>query len=526
MAPGSEPASGSDCANAVVFSPRRTGKRYFSFCAALSVNSTGFTSGPNTPGPRGGSAIVRESSSHTTAMPSKLRPWPPYSVGTSSSQRPKSLALRSRSARTSARSAGPSIAFISIGMSSRSTKVLTVCLRSLSSSGSSKFMAVIPVMLGLMLHYAATARARVAPRVLGLALRRRRPAALDFHALDDLGDHAAERNGKPQMIGLAQHDAHVLLRPGHRHGLRTRLQRPTRRAALEQRGAQALRIDPEPLRQLEALAIGRNARPQNQVVDHLADLARAQLTEMKDAAGEARKRRFARLESFRIAADHYQQLPRLGRRLAARERHVEKHDTAIGETRGQPRHGAGRDGRSDPDDEPATRGAGDAIATEQDGFRLVVEADHDDDEIAALRHRTGIGRQSDAGLLRLGARVRVDIVSRHVELGPRQMTGHRMSHLAKPDDTDATNGACAHIPTSTFLVSTGFTHCRREPNFGDNKPPRTDGIPTRLERGASPQHGGNTGRDIAGAHARCVSCRATTPDRTDPFIAAVKIEPS
>jgi hypothetical protein len=74
MAPGSEPASGSDCAKAVVFSPRKTGKRYFSFCAALSVNSTGFTSGPNTPGPRGGSAMVREISSHTTAMPRRLRP--------------------------------------------------------------------------------------------------------------------------------------------------------------------------------------------------------------------------------------------------------------------------------------------------------------------------------------------------------------------------------------------------------------------------------------------------------------------
>src|SRR5215472_3846344 len=512
MAPGSEPASGSDCANAVVFSPRRTGKRYFSFCAALSVNSTGFTSGPNTPGPRGGSAMVREISSHTTAMPSRLRPWPPYSVGTSSSQRPKSFALRSRSARTSARSAGPSIACISIGMSSRSTKVLTVCLSSLSSSGSSKSMAVIPVMLGLMLHPAATVRARVASRVLGLALRRRRPAALDLHALDDLGDHAAERNGKPQTIGLAQHDAHVLLRPGHRHGLRTHLQRPVRRAALEQRRAQALLIDPEPLRQLEALVIGRNARPQDQVVDHLADLARAQLTEMKDAAGEARKRRFARLESFRIAADHHQQLPGPGRRLAARERHVEKHDSRVSKSRGQPRHGAGRDGRSDPDDEPATRGAGDAIATKQDGFRLVVEADHDDDKIAALRHRAGIGRQSDAGLLRLGARVRVDIVSRDLELGPCEMTRHRVSHLAKPDDADTTNDACAHSPT--FLVSTGFTHCRREPNFGDNKPPRAHGVPTGLERGASPQHGGNAGRDIAAAHARCVLCCATTPDRT------------
>src|SRR5215813_9042567 len=144
-------------------------------------------------------------------------------------------------------------------MSSRSTKVLTVCLRSLRFTGSSKSMAVIPVMLGLMLHPAATARARAASRVLRLALRRCRPAALDLHALDDLGDHAAERYGKPQMIGLAQHDAHVLLRPGHRHSFRTRLQRPVRGAALEQRRAQALRIDPEPLRELEALVIGRNA---------------------------------------------------------------------------------------------------------------------------------------------------------------------------------------------------------------------------------------------------------------------------
>src|SRR5262249_25514948 len=103
-------------------------------------------------------------------------------------------------------------------------------------------------------------------------------------------------------------------------------------------------------------------------------------------------------------------------------------------------------------------------------------------------------------------------------------TGHRMSHLAKSDDTDATNGACAHIPT--FLVSTGFTHCRREPNFGDNKPQRTDDVPTRRQRGASPQHGGNAGRDIAGAHARCVSCPAPTPCAPAPSLPAVKIEPS
>src|SRR5215470_11014654 len=191
---------------------------------------------------------------------------------------------------------------------------------------------------------------------------------------------------------------------------------------------------------------------------------------MKDAAGKARKRRFARLESFRVAADHHQRLP-------ARERHVDKHDTGIGETRPQPRHGAGRDGRSDPDDEPAPRGADDAIPTEQDGFRLVVEADYDDDKIAALRHRAGIGRQSDAGLLRPGARVRVDIVSRHVELGPRKMTGHRMSHLPSP-----------MIPTrrtALVLISRPFSYppasriVDASRNFGDKKPPSADSIPTR-----------------------------------------------
>ena len=55
------------------------------------------------------------------------------------------------------------------------------------------------------------------------------------------------------------------------------------------------------------------------------------------------------------------------------------------------------------------------------------------------------------GLLRLRARVRVDIVSGHVELGPREMTGHWMSHLAKPDDPDAMNGARIHVLTF-FLI--------------------------------------------------------------------------
>src|SRR5207247_9311590 len=96
------------------------------------------------------------------------------------------------------------------------------------------------------------------------------------------------------------------------------------------------------------------------------------------------------------------------------------------------------------------RWAGKAVATQQDGFRLAIEADHDDDKIAAFRDRPGIVRQRDAGLLRLGAGVRVDIISGHFELGPREMTGHRMSHLAKPDNTDATKGSRTHV--SPFLI--------------------------------------------------------------------------
>src|SRR5579871_258439 len=52
---------------------------------------------------------------------------------------------------------------------------------------------------------------------------RRRPAALDLDALHHLGDHAAERQAQPQAIGLGEHDAHVLLGPGHRQELRQRL---------------------------------------------------------------------------------------------------------------------------------------------------------------------------------------------------------------------------------------------------------------------------------------------------------------
>jgi len=82
MPPGSAPASGSVCANAVDFSPRKTGSRYFFFCSSESDSRMERTSGPKMPGPRAGSATVRASSSVMTAMPRRLRSWPPSSFGT------------------------------------------------------------------------------------------------------------------------------------------------------------------------------------------------------------------------------------------------------------------------------------------------------------------------------------------------------------------------------------------------------------------------------------------------------------
>src|SRR5262249_56986836 len=105
------------------------------------------------------------------------------------------------------------------------------------------------------------------------------------------------------------------------------------------------------------------------------------------------------------------------------------------------------DGGGDAGDEAVRRRAGDAVGGAQDGFRLLVEADDDDDEVAAFRHRTWIPHDRDPGTLCLLARALVDIASGHIESGLAQMTGHRVPHLAEPDDADAAHDALAHVST-------------------------------------------------------------------------------
>src|SRR5262245_19280767 len=94
--------------------------------------------GPVMPSPRAGMAMVRESSSQTTARARIDMPPPPYSSGTSSCQIPKSLARCSKRARWSGLMRSPLVVWRSIGISSLSTKRRRPALRIRSSSGNSK----------------------------------------------------------------------------------------------------------------------------------------------------------------------------------------------------------------------------------------------------------------------------------------------------------------------------------------------------------------------------------------------------
>jgi hypothetical protein len=103
-----------------------------------------------------------------------------------------------------------------------------------------------------------------------------------------------------------------------------------------------------------------------------------------------------------------------------------------------------------------------------------------------------------------------------------------MPHLAKPNDTDAAHHALAHV--STFPVLSN-AHCRREPNFSDST--RECAI-AGLD---AARHVSNVARrrstlGVPGNMLQVLpldAYHAAGPRRlneTDPFIAAVEIEPS
>ena len=125
---------------------------------------------------------------------------------------------------------------------------------------------------------------------------RRRPVVLELHRLHDFFHHAAERHAMRKQVGFLEHDGHVLLGPWHRLLLDARGERPVAGARSDQRLAQGVAVDAELIAELEALVVGRDAGPENQIVDHLADLAGAERAEVKNGIGEGGEGRPAGVE--------------------------------------------------------------------------------------------------------------------------------------------------------------------------------------------------------------------------------------
>ena len=84
------------------------------------------------------------------------------------------------------------------------------------------------------------------------------------------------------------------------------------------RGAHLLGIHAQLFAQAQALIVGGDAGPQNEVVDHLAHLPGAGRTEMENIRCEAGKGRAAGLERRFLARTQDQQLAADRRLLAAR----------------------------------------------------------------------------------------------------------------------------------------------------------------------------------------------------------------
>jgi hypothetical protein len=101
-----------------------------------------------------------------------------------------------------------------------------------------------------------------------------------------------------------------------------------------------------------------------------------------------------------------------------------------------------------------------------------------------------------------------------------------MPHLAKPNDTDAAHHALAHVSTFPMLSN---AHCRREPNFSDSKRMRISAVAgldaTNVARRRSTLGVPGNMLQVLPLDAYHVA-GSRRLNETDPFIAAVEIEPS
>src|SRR5436190_13731589 len=288
-----------------------------------------------------------------------------------------------------------------------------------------------------------------------LAAVRKPVAEPDLQALNGFLHRAAERQRQPGAIGLVQHDGHVLLGPRHAGELGALVHRPVLRARTMQRLAQLLRVDAERFAEAQAFVVRRGAGPEDEVVDHLADLAGARGAEVEDVRGKGAERRPAAFACLLVAGAEDEELAFLRRALAARERRIEQHDLPLAQALGQFNGIARRYRGTDGDDQARSRGFHDAACAVERGFDLVVEADDDDHDVARLRHfaRRAKHRDTERGGVS-PRRVNRVVAGDAVPLGD-EMLRHRRAHLAQPEHSNS--AYCVHRHVSASIASRRIT---------------------------------------------------------------------
>src|SRR6266446_9454833 len=137
-------------------------------------------------------------------------------------------------------------------------------------------------------------------------------------------------------IRLLQDDAHVFLRPGHAAAFGLGVHGPVLRAAVTQRRAQPLRVHAERPAESQAFVVHRDARPKDEVVDHLRDLSGARRPQMENVRGKRAENGSAELECLGVARAVDEELARRRGRFPAHERDVEKDESSLREARLEP----------------------------------------------------------------------------------------------------------------------------------------------------------------------------------------------
>src|SRR5437867_1824473 len=133
------------------------------------------------------------------------------------------------------------------------------------------------------------------------------------------------------------------------------------------------------LRQAEpqAFVVHRDARPKDEVVDHLRDLPGPRRPQMEDVRGKRGEDGSAELEGIGVARAVDEELARRRGRFPARERNVEKNEIFLGETSREPRRVSRRDRRTERDDESRPRALEHALLAEESLFDFALETDQD-----------------------------------------------------------------------------------------------------------------------------------------------------